>query len=104
TPSAADWIIQPNGYPYAVGSTSLVFHSNDNSQFYLTNSDAQQGVETITILQSPSFNTLPFTHVNLQFYTHYRQYQNDVNEDDTAFVEVSTNGSTWTTVRMLHTA
>ena len=106
-PAAADWTIQPDGYVYIFSNPSFfrIFHSNDNSQFYISNSDAQDGDETITMLQSPSFNTLPFTHVNLQFYTHYRQFQEDIsqNQDDTAFVEISTDGSTWNTVLMLHT-
>ena len=105
-PSLADWITQPDGYFYSVGSTDLIFHSNDQSQFYLTNSDAQQGDETITILQAPTFSSAGFTHLNLQFYTYYRQYQLDIsqNMDDTAFIEISTNGNTWTAVRILHTA
>src|SRR5689334_3373106 len=59
-PSAAAWTIRPDGYTYSSGNFSPVtFHSNDNSQFYLTISDAQGGGETLTMLQSNSFSTLP---------------------------------------------
>ncbi|MFH1121334.1 MAG: T9SS type A sorting domain-containing protein [Bacteroidota bacterium] len=89
-PENAAWTLRSDGY--VVSSTT--FHSNDNSQFYMTNSDAPgSGTTTATILQSPSVNTTGYTALTLSFWHHYRYY--DGNESGK--VEVSTNGTDWTT-------
>jgi hypothetical protein len=95
TPANAAWVLRPDGYSYAyVGFPTRVFQSNDNSQFYLSNSAAQGNATTATILQSPLMNTIGYTSLSLEFY----QYNLDFDATDFANVEVSTNGSTWTTL------
>jgi hypothetical protein len=91
TPLVADWTLQPDGYFYSFYGT---FHSNDNSQFYVSNSDAQGlGGSTDTELKSPVFSTLGFSNANLSFH-HY------IRTPNTATVEYSTNGgTTWTTIQ-----
>jgi hypothetical protein len=90
TPANAAFTLRTNGYSYA----GNIFNSNDNSQFYLTNSDAQGngGSTTATILQTPVLNTQGLTAASLSFYHHYR-FKSGA---ESAKVEVSTNGSTWT--------
>jgi hypothetical protein len=69
TPADAEWTLRADGYVY--GGTT--FHSNDNSQFYMTNSDDQgSGGTTITMLESPSFSTMGLSTLNLSFYQYYR--------------------------------
>jgi len=88
TPAVAAWTLRPDGYFY-----SYTWHSNDNSQFYLSNSDEQgSGSNTATILQSPGFSTVGFSDIILEFYHHYRHYSS------TGKVELSTDGVTWTTL------
>lgn len=92
TPANAAWTLRADGYNYT-STSSFTFHSNDNSQFYLSNSDAQgSGGTTSTILQSPSMSTVGYTALSLVFY----QYYHDYGTDDFAKVQVSTNGSVWT--------
>jgi hypothetical protein len=63
TPVDAAWTQRPNGYFY-----NSSFNSNDASQFYLSNSNAQgSGGTTNTLLQSPVFNLSGYTSVNLSF-------------------------------------
>ncbi|MFL5754651.1 MAG: T9SS type A sorting domain-containing protein, partial [Bacteroidia bacterium] len=89
--AAPTWTLRPNGY-----TAWTTLNSNDNSQFYVTNSDAQgSGSTTRTILQSPAFNTTGFTSLNLSFYHFYENW----NTGDTVRVQASTNGTTWTTVK-----
>jgi hypothetical protein len=65
TPSAASYTLQTDGYVYSF----TTFHSNDNSQFYISNSDAQgSGSTTNTELKSPVFSTIGFSLANLSFY------------------------------------
>ncbi|MFN0200796.1 MAG: choice-of-anchor J domain-containing protein, partial [Bacteroidia bacterium] len=86
----AAWILRPNGYSY-----NFTWNSNDNSQFYLSNSDAQgSGSTTRTTLVSPALDTRWYSSLSLDFYHYYRRY----NASDSAAIEVSTNGTTWTTV------
>jgi hypothetical protein len=94
TPANAAWTLRPNGYvqPNDAGYT---FHSNDNTQFYLSDSRYQNGITTVTYLQSPVMNTVGYTALSLNFW-HYFRYQGTTNE--AARVQVSTNGTTWTTV------
>lgn len=87
--AAAAWTLRPAGYTYA----STVFSSNDNSRFYLSNSDAQGSAgQTRTELRSPVFSTAGYTGIKLFFY-HFFRY---AFSGDTAFVEISTNnGADW---------
>lgn len=89
--AAAAWTMRANGYTVS----SETFNSNDNTQFYLTNSDAQgsSGTLTSTTLQSPSFSTVGLSSATLTFYQYYRYY----NGGESINVDVSTNGTTWTT-------
>lgn len=93
TVANAAWTLRPNGY--AIPSYQAV-NSNDNSQFYLSNSDQQgSGSTTSTILQSPSFNTSGYTSVNVSFYHFYQHWASG----SSGKVEASTNGTTWTTLQ-----
>ena len=88
----AAWTLRPDGYSYA--GTNTTFHSNDNSQFYLSNSDEQgAGISTETILESPSFALTGYTDVNLSYYHHFSWFS----AADIARVEISNNsGASWT--------
>ncbi len=84
------WTLRPDGYQH----NSITFHSNDHTQFYLSSSYAQgSGSTTNTYLQSPSISTVGYASLSLDFYHYYRQYENS-----RARVQVSTNGTNWTTV------
>ena len=86
-----NWTSRANSYTYS-GNT---FNSNDNSAFFLANSDAGgNAVTTNTILRSPSFSTVGFTSATLTFYHHYRFNSGS----ELGYVEVSTDNSTWTAV------
>ena len=88
----AAWTLQNSGYVYGFYGT---FRSNDATQFYLTNSDAQgSGSSTDTELVSPSFSTVNFSNATLSFWHHLTSYF------DVASVQYSTNGGTvWTDVQ-----
>ena len=90
-PALADWTLQQSGYVYSFYGP---FVSNDNSQFYMSNSDAQgSGGTTSTELKSPVFSTIGYSVANLSFY-HYLYFPT------TAKVEYTTNGgATWTTIQ-----
>lgn len=89
TPANAAWTLRPNNYNYDGNNYS----SNDNSQFYFTNSDEQgTGGTTETILQSPPFSTVGMTSLSLSYF-HYYNYNSGTS--DRARVEVSTDGSNW---------
>jgi trimeric autotransporter adhesin len=90
TPALAAWTLRPNGYTYP--TTPATFNSNDNSQFYLSNSDEQgSGGITATILRSPAFSTIGFSSINLSYYHYYRFFS----APDSGTVEISTDGTTW---------
>lgn len=94
TPANAAWTLRGNSYTYS-GAT---FNSNDASQFYLSNSDAQgNGGTTDTRLRTPALNTSGYSSLFLDFYHHYRHYAGS-----TGKVEVSTDGATWTTILTLN--
>jgi hypothetical protein len=95
-PSSA-WTLRPNGYVYTTTSNSNInFQSNDNSSFYLSNSDAQGlGGNTLTTLVSPSLNTLGYASLQLKFYHFYRY---SIGSIDRARVEVSIDNINWTTL------
>ena len=90
TPAGTAWLLQNSPYT----ASSVTFASNDNSRFYISNSDAGgTSNNTLTLLTSPSFNTTGITNLNLSFWHYYRDY----NTADTAIVEISANGGTsWT--------
>jgi hypothetical protein len=96
TQANAAWTLQPDGYSYFWGNPfpTYTFSSNDSSQFYLTNSAAQNSNSgpTATLLVSPSMNTMGYTSLSLEFYQFYLDYDGT----DGAKVEVSTNGTAWT--------
>jgi len=91
TPADADWTLKPDGYTYV--SNSITFHSNDNTQFYLSNSDTLgSGSTTATTLESPAFSTVGMTNCSLNFFHYYRHYTGGSGK-----VEVY-NGTVWTSV------
>ena len=92
--NAAAWGLQPNAYVTGCSGDNTPLHSNDNSQFYLSNSCAQgTGGTTHTTLQSPVMSTVGFTTLSLDFYHYFYFFAGA-----TGKVDVSTNGSTWTTL------
>ncbi|MFZ4400320.1 MAG: T9SS type A sorting domain-containing protein [Bacteroidales bacterium] len=93
TSANAAWTLKADGYVYSSYGT---WHSNDNSQFYLSNSDAiGSGANTMTKLESPSINTNGFTSLSLKFWHYYRY------NTDSAMVEISTdNATTWNTLKI----
>ncbi|HOY97333.1 MAG TPA: hypothetical protein PK509_16440, partial [Catalimonadaceae bacterium] len=89
TVANAAWTLRSDQYSYN-GNT---FRSNDNSQFYMTNSQAQgSSGTTTTYLKSPVMNTIGFSTLSLDFFTFY----DDLDAGDNAKVQVSTNNTTWT--------
>lgn len=95
TPADAAWTLRPSGYVYTNSTLLPTFYSNDNSQFYMSNSDDQGSGTTATLLTSPSFDLTGLTSANLSFWHFYRDYDSL----DSAKVEVSIdNGGTWTTL------
>lgn len=91
TPAAAAWTIQNDGY----SSNGQTYHSNDNSSFYLSDSRAQNGTKTETILKLQAYNTIGYSTFRLSFW-HYFRFNNSLNES--AKVQVSQDGSTWASV------
>jgi hypothetical protein len=87
----AAWTLRPSGYYYSWGGTgnNVTFNSNDNSQFFLSNSRAQGGTTTHTELISPVLNTVGYSILDLSFWQYFRSgTTNSVN------VDVSINGGT----------
>ena len=85
-PLLAAWTLEPDGYSYS----AVAYHSNDNTQFYMSNSDAQgSGGTTNTELISPVINTTGFTALSLEFW----HYLNALTVTS-AKVEVSLDGGT----------
>jgi hypothetical protein len=84
-PENAAWLQQPDGYSY-----NGVFHGVGNSSFVFSNSDAQGGGTTATILKSPSFSTVGYSSATLSYY-HYFYGADQL----TGVVEWSADGSTW---------
>ena len=87
------WTLRPDNY----STDGLNFHSNDQTQFYLSDSRSQGSAtsRTQTYLTSPVMSTVGYTSLEMDFY-HYFRFANVSNES--AKVEVSTNGTTWTTI------
>jgi hypothetical protein len=96
-PANAAWTLRPNNYNIA--NTSTILSSNDTTQFYLTDSNAQGSggavtAITATKLQSPAFSTVGLSAANLSFWHTYRYYEEGIVE--TAKVQISTDGTSWT--------
>lgn len=89
TPANAAWTLRAIGY----NVSSETFNSNDASQFYMSNSDAQgSGSNTLIVLQSYPFSTQGLSAASLTFYHYYRY-----NGSESGAVQISTNGTSWTT-------
>ncbi|NSW45417.1 MAG: T9SS type A sorting domain-containing protein [Bacteroidales bacterium] len=89
-PAAAAWTLRPDGYVYS----SNTFHSPDNSQFIMSNSDAQgSGGTTHTELISMPFSSVGVDSVTIMMDHFYRHYTNG-----TAKVEIF-DGTQWTTLQ-----
>ncbi|HPH91583.1 MAG TPA: hypothetical protein PLZ68_12215 [Ferruginibacter sp.] len=89
TPANAAWTLRPDGYSY----NAVTFNSNDNTQFYISNSNAQgTGGAAATILQTAPFSTIGLNAASLNFYQYYRVS----NTTERARVEISVNGTSWT--------
>lgn len=93
TPADAAWTLRTNPYVYS----TTTFNSNEGSQFMLTNSDVQgSGSTTNTELISPSFSTVGYTSLNLNFSHYFRIFSTT----ETGKVEVSIDGgANYTTVQ-----
>lgn len=88
TVANAAWTLRPNNYNYGGNH-----RSNDDTQFYMSNSEDQGGSLTLTTLRSPVLNTIGYTNLSLDFFHYF-----DANSGDSAQVQVSLNNVTWTTV------
>jgi len=89
TTANAAWTLRASGY----GDGNETFTTSDGSQFIMTSSDAQGGGTTSTTLASASFSTTGLSAASISL-NHYYRYNSGT--DDRAFVEVSTDNSTWT--------
>jgi hypothetical protein len=102
TPAAAAWTLRPSNYVLPGTTFTGTLVSNDNTQLYLTNSDQQgSGSKTRSILQSPAFSTMNMTTLTLNFYHFYKYWATG---DSAVMVQVSTNGTSWTTIKDYKTA
>lgn len=90
TTANAAWTLRPEGY-----NVNTTYSSNDDSQFYLSDSRTQNGTITSTTLRSPIMSTVGYSTLQLNFW-HYYDFDNRPSES--ARVQVSTNGVTWTTL------
>ncbi|MFN3753736.1 fibronectin type III domain-containing protein [Flavobacterium sp.] len=90
----AAWTLRPSPYVYTSSYWNITMNSNDVSQFYFSNSDAQGSPtsnRTLTYLESPSINLVGYTSASLNFF-HYLRYIGG----NKARVEVSIDGgATW---------
>jgi hypothetical protein len=92
TTANAAWTLRASGY----NDGNETFTTPDASQFYLSNSDAQgTGGITNTTLVSPAMSTSGMSAATINV-SHYYRFNSGT--DDRAFVEASTNGTTWTTL------
>lgn len=93
-PANAAWTLRPAGYNWTSSYWNVTPVSNDNSQYYFTNSDAQGNPgpapgRTKTYLTSPTLNLAGYTSATLSFW-HYLKYSGG----DKEYVEASTDGGT----------
>jgi hypothetical protein len=85
------WTLRADNYTYL---SVFIFHSNDNTQFYLSNSLSNLGGTTNTRLVSPVFSLEDLTTATLTFYDYYSVTGGS--DTDVAKVQISVNGGTWT--------
>ncbi|MDQ8011046.1 MAG: T9SS sorting signal type C domain-containing protein [Flavobacterium nitrogenifigens] len=102
TSGTVAWTLKPDGYFYEYTNSGnfepFTFRSNDNTQFYLSNS-ATQDASIITYLTSPVIPVTGCTSLSLEFYHYYYSWSGD-----SAAIEVSANGGTsWTPVQTFNT-
>ncbi len=92
----ADWTQRNSPYVNTSPYWNTTFNSNDNSRFFLTNSDAQgppSSNRTVTYLETPTLNLVGYTSASISFW-HYLRFI----AGNRARIEVTTDGSTWTTI------
>ncbi|HRH39691.1 MAG TPA: hypothetical protein PK760_15180, partial [Flavobacteriales bacterium] len=97
TPANAAWTLRPSPFSPA-GSWTGTISSDDATQYYFTNGDAQgNGSVHATQLISPAMDLTSYSDASLSFWHFYR----DIGDaGDNGFVEVSTNGGgSWTAVQ-----
>ena len=92
--AAAQWTSRPDGYDDGAG----LFNSNDNTSFFLASSTLQGTGTTAVILTSAPMSTVGFSSLNLDFFHYFNR-----NLNGSASVEVSTNGSTWSSIATYNT-
>ncbi|SHE91157.1 Fibronectin type III domain-containing protein [Flavobacterium fontis] len=84
----ANWTLRPNNFAGPLGA----IRSNDNTQFYLADSDEPgSGTSISTTLTSPAINTVGYTTLGLSFWHCYRFFSGDSGR-----VQASIDGVTWT--------
>ncbi|WP_170826795.1 GEVED domain-containing protein [Flavobacterium caeni] len=92
TNDLAAWGLFPDGYNPFFGT---VIHSNDNSQFAFTESDAPGGAADVhTELLSPAINLTGYTTATLNFYEFYMAFLTDVNDEFRAVDIMAADGTT----------
>lgn len=93
----AAWTLRNSTYSYTSGTWTFNASSNDASQFYMANSDAQGSPSsnlTRTTLESPTFSLDGYSSAGINFW-HYLRWITG----NKAHVEISIdNGATWTLV------
>ncbi|MDY0090354.1 MAG: choice-of-anchor J domain-containing protein, partial [Flavobacteriaceae bacterium] len=96
---ASQWTLRQSVYNYSSQYWTKSFSSNDASQFYMANADAQGSIPnmlTRTTLTSPPINLSGYVSATLSFW-HYLRYVSG----DQMNIQISTdNGNTW---GVLHT-
>jgi len=97
TVSYGNWTLHNSPYSIPTVNTDdpLTISSNDGTQFYMSDSDAQGAAgQTNEELISPAFPLTTFTDANLSFWHYYKAWSNG-----SAKVEISTDGGgAWTTL------
>ena len=97
-PLESNWLLGQSPY-LTTGGGVVTVSSNDNSQFYIADSDAGgSGVNTdVQLISNPinlaTIGVNPITDANLTFWHHYQGFVNG-----TAKVEISVNGNPYTTL------
>jgi hypothetical protein len=91
TPANAAWTIRSTGYNPGGSSGIASVVSNDNSSFYISNSDAQgSGSSTDVTLLSPTFSLAGYTSASLSFFHYYKVWVNGY-----AAVDIFVPGTGW---------
>lgn len=91
------WTLRNSVYNYSSVYWNIAVSSNDASQFYMTNSDAQGGPvgnRTMSFLETPVLNFTGYTSASINFW-HFLRYSGG----NRARIEASINGgATWVTM------